>query len=66
VPAAFDAGVIAGQLTAEHGHSVSPSLIRTAVDAVSASPLARDPLDAERVARADVAALAAAVRRSGR
>jgi hypothetical protein len=59
-----DEDVLAHQLTAEHGHVVPASLIRTAIETVSASPV-RDPLDAERIARADVAALAAAARRRG-
>jgi len=58
--------VLAGQLTAEHGHVVPASLIRTTVEMVSGGPLAADPVDAERVLRADVAELAAAFRRSGR
>ena len=63
MPARLDLAALTGQLTAEHGDELPESLIRTAVDTVQAGPLARDPLDAERVARADVAALADAVRR---
>ena len=61
----LDPDVLTGQLTAEHGDSVPESLIRTTVETVSAGALSRDPLDAERIARADVAALAAATRRRG-
>ncbi|MFP5219497.1 MAG: hypothetical protein ACLGIG_07145 [Actinomycetes bacterium] len=63
MPSDLDPAALAGQLAAEHGDRLPPSLIRTAVDAVSASAVARDPLDLERVARADVAALAAAAAR---
>jgi hypothetical protein len=56
---------LTGQLTAEHGDVLPASVIATTVQTVAASPYAeRDPLDAERLARADVAALADAVRRS--
>jgi hypothetical protein len=62
----LDAQALAGELAAEHGHTVPPSLIRTAVETAAVGGPAQDPMDAERIARADVAALAAAVRRSRR
>jgi hypothetical protein len=66
VPHRLDPDALTGQLAAEHGHRLPAGLIRTAVETVAASALSVDPLDAERTARADVAALSAAARRGGR
>ncbi len=55
-------GPLAGELTAEYGHLVPAGLIATTVHTASRS--AGDELSAAHVARADVAALAAAARRA--
>lgn len=58
---------LAGQLAAEYRDLLPPALVETTVAALAASGLgAADQLSAEQLARADVAALAAAVTRAPR
>jgi hypothetical protein len=61
----LDRRALTGELSAKHRSEVPVGMIAPAVGAAATGANSRDPLDAERLVRADVAERADAARRRG-